>query len=169
MIDRVTGNHRFPKLSDKTLSNALTASRFSSRKYQGGAGGRRDGAAERPSLPFLPRSGSCEPSRVADGAPRPARPCQGGCADRCSDWTRVLTPASGCRGAQTGDIVQSALDRLAAARLLFRQGGRQRNYLFKHALVQDAAYGTIARARRALHARIAATLESRFQELLEPA
>jgi tetratricopeptide (TPR) repeat protein len=40
--------------------------------------------------------------------------------------------------------------------------------LFKHALVQDAAYGTLLReARRALHARIAETLESQFTEIAE--
>jgi class 3 adenylate cyclase len=41
-------------------------------------------------------------------------------------------------------------------------------YLFKHALVQDAAYGTLLRqARRALHARIAETLGSRFAAIAE--
>ena len=51
----------------------------------------------------------------------------------------------------------SALDRLIAAGLLFRQGvPPHATYLFKHALVQDAAYGTLLREpRRALHARIA--------------
>jgi predicted ATPase len=51
----------------------------------------------------------------------------------------------------------SALDRLIAAGLLFRQGvAPHATYLFKHALVQDAAYGTLLREpRRALHARIA--------------
>ena len=39
----------------------------------------------------------------------------------------------------------------------------QASYLFKHALVQDAAYGTLLREpRRALHARIAEALESQF-------
>ena len=41
-------------------------------------------------------------------------------------------------------------------------------YLFKHALVQDAAYGTLLREpRRALHARIAQTLEADFAEIAE--
>ena len=41
-------------------------------------------------------------------------------------------------------------------------------YLFKHALVQDAAYGTLLREpRRALHARIAQALESQFAEIAE--
>ena len=61
----------------------------------------------------------------------------------------------------------SALDRLIAAGLLFQQGvPPHATYLFKHALVQDAAYGTLLRdPRRALHARIAETLESQFAEI----
>ena len=63
----------------------------------------------------------------------------------------------------------AALDRLIAAGLLFRQGvPPHASYLFKHALVQDAAYGTLLREpRRALHARIADTLESQFAEIAE--
>lgn len=63
----------------------------------------------------------------------------------------------------------SALDRLVQAGLLFRQGvPPHASYLFKHALVQDAAYGTLLREkRRALHARIAETLESQFAETAE--
>ena len=63
----------------------------------------------------------------------------------------------------------SALDRLTAAGLLFRQGvPPHASYLFKHALVQDAAYGTLLREpRRALHARIAQTLEIQFAEIAE--
>jgi predicted ATPase len=63
----------------------------------------------------------------------------------------------------------SALDRLVHAGLLFRQGvSPQASYLFKHALVQDAAYGTLLREpRRALHARIAETLEDKFAEIAE--
>ena len=63
----------------------------------------------------------------------------------------------------------SALDRLIDAGLLFRQGVPPHvTYLFKHALVQDAAYGTLLREpRRALHARIAETLEGRFADIAE--
>ena len=63
----------------------------------------------------------------------------------------------------------SALERLVSAGLLFRQGvPPHATYLFKHALVQDAAYGTLLREpRRALHAQIADTLESRFPEIAE--
>jgi class 3 adenylate cyclase/predicted ATPase len=63
----------------------------------------------------------------------------------------------------------SALDRLVAAGLLFRQSmPPHATYLFNHALVQDAAYGTLLREpRRALHARIAETLENRFADIAE--
>src|SRR6185312_16106097 len=63
----------------------------------------------------------------------------------------------------------SALDRLIAAGMLFRQGvPPQATYLFKHALVQDAAYGTLLRdPRRALHAWIAETIETQFSEVAE--
>jgi class 3 adenylate cyclase/predicted ATPase len=63
----------------------------------------------------------------------------------------------------------SALDRLVRAGLLFRQGvPPHATYLFKHALVQDAAYGTLLREpRRALHVRIAEVLESRFPEIAD--
>jgi len=65
--------------------------------------------------------------------------------------------------------LDSALTRLADSGLLFRQGvPPHASYLFKHALVQDAAYGTLLREpRRALHARIAETLENRFPEIAE--
>jgi predicted ATPase len=65
--------------------------------------------------------------------------------------------------------VASALDRLIAAGLLFRQGvPPHASYLFKHALVQDAAYGTLLREhRRALHARIAESLEGQFAEIAD--
>ena len=63
----------------------------------------------------------------------------------------------------------SALDRLIAAGLLFRQGvPPHASYLFKHALVQDAAYGTLLRRRRQeLHARVATTLEQHFADLVD--
>jgi tetratricopeptide (TPR) repeat protein len=63
----------------------------------------------------------------------------------------------------------SALDRLVAAGLLFRQGvPPHATYPFKHALVQDAAYGTLLREhRRSLHARIAEALESQFTDITE--
>jgi class 3 adenylate cyclase/tetratricopeptide (TPR) repeat protein len=65
--------------------------------------------------------------------------------------------------------LQAALTSLAAAGLMFRQGiPPQATYLFKHALVQDAAYGTLLRIRRQqLHGRIAAVLDEEFPEAKE--
>src|SRR5271154_1467192 len=56
--------------------------------------------------------------------------------------------------------LQSALERLAQADILFVEGdGPQANYRFKHALIQDAAYGSLLKSRRqALHARAAEIL-----------
>jgi predicted ATPase len=42
------------------------------------------------------------------------------------------------------------------------------SYTFKHALVQDSAYGMLLRSKRTeLHARIAGVLEGRFPEVGE--
>jgi class 3 adenylate cyclase/predicted ATPase len=56
--------------------------------------------------------------------------------------------------------LQSALDRLAGADLLFVEGaGQEANYRFKHALIQDAAYDSLLKSRRrALHRRAAELL-----------
>jgi predicted ATPase len=65
--------------------------------------------------------------------------------------------------------LQDGLDRLVEAGLLFCRGiAPQISYLFKHVLVQDAAYSTLLRARRRqLHARVAAVLEQQFADLVE--
>jgi predicted ATPase len=62
-----------------------------------------------------------------------------------------------------------ALGPLTQSGLLFRQGQPPHaTYLFKHALVQDAAYGTLLRdQRRALHRAILQTLESQFADVTE--
>ncbi len=60
--------------------------------------------------------------------------------------------------------LRSALKRLIGAGLVFRRGEPpDAKFLFKHALVQDAAYGTLLRGqRREMHARIARVLEERL-------
>jgi class 3 adenylate cyclase len=64
------------------------------------------------------------------------------------------------------DELQSSLARLVASELVFQRGTPpDANYTFKHALVQDAAYGTLLRGpRQLLHARIADTLLSATEE-----
>ena len=56
--------------------------------------------------------------------------------------------------------LRSALERLAAADILFVEGdGAQATYRFKHALIQDAAYDSLLKSRRqALHRRAAEML-----------
>ena len=64
--------------------------------------------------------------------------------------------------------LERATDQLVTAGLVFRRGGgSQVSYAFKHALVQDAAYGSLLLSRRQqLHARIARILEERFPEMV---
>jgi tetratricopeptide (TPR) repeat protein len=59
------------------------------------------------------------------------------------------------------DQLRDALDQLSRAGLIFRRGMPPDDvFVFKHAFVQDAAYGTLLRARRQeLHAAIATLLE----------
>jgi predicted transposase YbfD/YdcC len=65
--------------------------------------------------------------------------------------------------------LQAALGQLGDAELLFCRGAAPNaSYLFRHALVQDAAYSTLLRGpRQELHARVAAALEAHFADLIE--
>ena len=62
--------------------------------------------------------------------------------------------------------LRNGLDLLVASGLIFQEGDPPTaKYLFKHALVQEAAYSTILhKTRQLLHARIGEALESRFAE-----
>jgi class 3 adenylate cyclase/predicted ATPase len=65
--------------------------------------------------------------------------------------------------------LQAALAQLVAAELVFQRGlPPDAKYLFKHALVQDAAYASLVRSRRQqLHAQIARALEDQFPDIVE--
>jgi class 3 adenylate cyclase/predicted ATPase/DNA polymerase III delta prime subunit len=65
--------------------------------------------------------------------------------------------------------LDGALDRLVAAGLAFRRAAPpEATFLFKHALVQDAAYGTLLRGKRQeLHRRVAQVLEEEWPETAE--
>ena len=65
--------------------------------------------------------------------------------------------------------LHAALDQLVSSELIFRRGvPPEASYSFKHALVQDAAYGTLLKSKRQhLHARIAQVLEKQFPETAE--
>jgi TOMM system kinase/cyclase fusion protein len=65
--------------------------------------------------------------------------------------------------------LQRGLHRLVEAEFLYQQGlPPQATYLFKHALIQDAAYQSLLRStRQQYHQRIAQVLEERFPETVE--
>jgi tetratricopeptide (TPR) repeat protein len=67
------------------------------------------------------------------------------------------------------DELQAALARLVAAELVFQRGTPPAAvFSFKHALVQDAAHGSLLRnARRQLHAQIAEALETDSPEIID--
>jgi class 3 adenylate cyclase/predicted ATPase len=67
------------------------------------------------------------------------------------------------------DELQSALGRLVASELVFPRGTPpDAVYVFKHALVQDAAHGSLLRSsRQQLHAKIAEALETLSPEVME--
>lgn len=63
-------------------------------------------------------------------------------------------------------VLQDGLAQLVGAELLYQRGRPPRaRYIFKHALIQDAAYASLLRStRQRVHQEIAAMLESRFRE-----
>ncbi len=65
--------------------------------------------------------------------------------------------------------LQRGLQQLVEAEFLYQQGlPPQATYIFKHALIQDAAYQSLLRStRQQYHQRIAQVLEERFPELCE--
>jgi predicted ATPase len=67
------------------------------------------------------------------------------------------------------DKLEAGVERLVQSGLMFRHGTPpEAHCVFKHALVQDAAYASLPRSRRqALHARTAEVLVERFPETVE--
>jgi predicted ATPase len=67
------------------------------------------------------------------------------------------------------ETLRRGLQQLVAAEFLYQQGlPPQATYLFKHALIQDAAYQSLLRStRQQYHQHIAQVLEARFPETVE--
>ncbi|MGO9423696.1 AAA family ATPase [Roseiarcus sp.] len=65
--------------------------------------------------------------------------------------------------------LRAALTQLEDSELVFRQGAPpDARYAFKHALVQDTAYGSLLKSRRQiLHQKIAETLREQFFDIVE--
>ena len=172
IIERLVGNKELPadvlaEIVERTDGIPLFVEEMTKAVLEAESEGEARRTARRGSVPGA--GGSCKPARLADGAARPARPAKevaqiGAAIGR--EFSHALLAAVARKPEAE---LESALDRLIEAGLLFRQGvPPHATYLFKHALVQDAAYGTLLREpRRALHARIAETLESQFAEIAE--
>ena len=70
---------------------------------------------------------------------------------------------------QSDESLCAALRSLIDAELIFEHGTPPNStYIFKHALIQDAAYDSMLRSRRhILHTRIVLAIESHFPEMIE--
>jgi predicted ATPase len=107
---------------------------------------------------------------LANGAVGPAGTgSQGRRPNRRRARARIFLRADPVRGAAQRGRVAGRSRAVGRGWLLFCRGTPPHaSYLFKHALVQDAAYGTLMRGRRQeLHTRVAAVLEERFADLVE--
>ena len=77
---------------------------------------------------------------------------------------RLLAAVTGPGGVRLQDV----MPQLEESELVFRRGvPPEATYTFKHALVRDAAYQSLLKSRRQqIHAKIAATLDAQFQEIV---
>jgi class 3 adenylate cyclase/tetratricopeptide (TPR) repeat protein len=172
MIDRVKGNNALPEsirqdIIERTDGIPLFVEEMTSAVLEAAA----EGAAEQ-AVAAAPRSSIAVPPSLhaslmarLDRLGTAKEVAQIGAAIGREFSYALLAAATG----KSEEEVGSALDRIVQAGLLFRQGvPPDATYIFKHALVQDAAYGTLLRARRIdLHARIARVLDQQFPDIKE--
>jgi predicted ATPase/class 3 adenylate cyclase len=172
LIDRIAGNHALPAgvrqdIIERTDGVPLFVEEMTKAVLE--AGSERTAGDLAGSVPFaalaVPASLHASLTARLDRLGAAKHVAQIGAAIGRNFSHALLAAVAGDPEAEFG----TALDRLVAAGLLFRQGvPPHATYLFKHALVQDAAYGTLLRdGRRALHARIADSLERGFAEIAE--
>ena len=101
-------------------------------------------------------------ARLADGAARSPAAGEGGGPNRRRHRPQLRPPHHRRPAALPEAELADAMQRLVAAELVFRRGTPpDATYLFKHALVRDAAYESLLKARRiTLHARLLDVLEN---------
>jgi class 3 adenylate cyclase/predicted ATPase len=77
-------------------------------------------------------------------------------------WLRPISPLD-------EEALQDRLAQLVAAELLYQRGRPPRaRYIFKHALIQEAAYQSLLKCtRQQVHQKVAELLEARFPETVE--
>jgi class 3 adenylate cyclase/tetratricopeptide (TPR) repeat protein len=169
MIDYIVGNKMLPErvrqdIIERTDGIPLFVEEMTKAVLEAGSADAAEQAAPVPALPVPPSLHASLMARL-DRLGAAKEVAQIGAAIGREFSHALLAAVVGRPEAELG----SAIDGLVAAGLLFRQGmPPNASYMFKHALVQDAAYGTLLRKpRAALHARIAETLESRFADIAE--
>ena len=143
---------RCQRTSSKGSASAPAACRCSSRRLRAYCWSAASRAARKRSR----RPCSSRSPRGSIGSARRVRPHRSAqCLGRGFSYALLQSVAGLDEGA-----LQSALERLAEADILFVEGdGPQANYRFKHALIQDAAYDSLLKSRRqALHRRAAEIL-----------
>jgi predicted ATPase len=172
LIERVVGNNPLPAnirkdIIERTDGVPLFVEEMTKAVLEAGGRAGSDADCSRGSLCGAggPRELVCFP----DGAARPARLGQGGGQIGAAIGREFSYALLAAVVRKPEAELGSELDRLIRAGLLLRKGRPPHaTYLFRHALVQDAAYGTLLRQpRRALHARIADALERQFAEIAE--
>jgi class 3 adenylate cyclase/predicted ATPase len=172
MIDHLVGNKELPAgvrqdIVERTDGIPLFVEEMTKAVIEAGSESALELAAAAVPFPSLPVPASLHASLMArlDRLGPAKEVAQIGAAIGRS-FSHTLLAAVACK---PDAELQAAIDRLVDASLLFRQGvPPQASYMFKHALVQDAAYGSLLRAsRRVLHARIVETLETQFTDIAE--
>jgi class 3 adenylate cyclase/predicted ATPase len=172
MIDRVVGNKLLPAhirqdIIERTDGIPLFVEEMTKAVLEAGSedAARRTAAAIPSSTLAVPASLQASLMARLDRLGSAKEVAQIGAAIGREFWYALLSSVV----SKSEPELASALDRLVAAGLLFQRGvPPHSSYLFKHTLVQDAAYGTLLREpRRALHTRIVETLENQFAEIAE--
>ena len=171
MIDRVVGNKLIPvsirqDIIERTDGIPLFVEEMTRAVLEAGseraAGARRGASVAR-------LGGAGKPTRVTDGAARPARSAKevaqiGAAIGR--EFSHALL--AGCLVSRIWNSTRRSTASSPLVCYSEKARHRMRPICFKHALVQDAALETLLHEpRRALHARIAETLESQFAEMAE--
>ncbi|WP_368506936.1 adenylate/guanylate cyclase domain-containing protein [Bradyrhizobium lupini] len=169
IIDRVSGNAQIPAdirqdIIERTDGIPLFVEEMTKAVMEAGENGAERSAASIPSPlaavpPSLHASLMARLDRLGSLAKETA---QVGAAIGREFSYELLLPV----GQRNSAELDEALNQLVSAELIFRRGmPPHAEYTFKHALVQDAAYGTLLRGpRQELHARIAEVLEQLFPE-----
>ena len=151
MIDGVTGNKPLPAnvrqdIIERTDGIPLFVEEMTKAVLEAESESEAEQTAA--AVPSRGSSGPGKSPRLPDGPARPARPRKGSGANRRCHWAGVLARAVGRGGAQARGGLHSALDRLVAAGLLFRQGvPPHASYLFKHASVRTPPMGHYCASR----------------------